>query len=242
MTGSPAPRASAFASLRPLAADPRAPARAPGGPGPAGIPLDPLQRIGRRRERPRPGERCEMCDEPVGAGHGHVADLENHRLLCTCRGCYLLFTGRGAGGLRYRAVPTQVRRVPGFELTPAGWDRLQVPVDLAFFFRQSGVGHVVGCYPGPGGATESTLELDTWAEVEAAHPALAEVAVDVEAALVRRHEGAFECFVVPIDACYELVGLVRSHWTGFAGGAEVWAQIEGFFDRLRERSATGPGG
>jgi len=65
--------------------------------------------------------------------------------------------------------------------------------------------------------------------------------VDVEAALVRRHEGAFECFVVPIDACYELVGLVRSHWTGVAGGAEVWARIEAFFDRLRERSAS-PGG
>jgi hypothetical protein len=42
--------------------------------------------------------------------------------------------------------------------------------------------------------------------------------------------------VVPIDACYELVGLVRMHWKGFDGGEEAWAAIGGFFDAVRERS------
>ena len=236
MSGPTTPGPAGFAGLRPLVPGARR-AGAADGPGPGGIPVDPLQRIARRRrELPRPGERCEMCDEAIGPGHGHVADLEGHRLLCTCRGCYLLFTGRGAGGLRYRAVPTAVRRVPGLTLTAAQWDALQVPVDLAFFFRQSGVGHVVCCYPGPGGATESTLALGAWAEVEELHPAMREVAVDVEAVLVRRHDGGDECFIVPIDVCYELVGLVRSHWNGFAGGAEVWARIGEFFERLHGRS------
>ena len=46
----------------------------------------------------------------------------------------------------------------------------------------------------------------------------------------------FECFLVPIDACYELVGLVRMHWKGFDGGQEAWEAIDGFFDAVRERS------
>ena len=47
-----------------------------------------------------------------------------------------------------------------------------------------------------------------------------------------------ECFLVPIDACYELVGIVRRHWKGFQGGEEAWRAIEGFFAGLRARSAT----
>jgi uncharacterized protein DUF5947 len=72
--------------------------------------------------------------------------------------------------------------------------------------------------------------------VVAANPALAELAPDVEAVLVQRTGDGFESFVVPIDACYELVGLVRMHWKGFDGGEEAWAAIGGFFDAVRERS------
>ncbi|HET9557873.1 MAG TPA: DUF5947 family protein, partial [Actinomycetota bacterium] len=52
----------------------------------------------------------------------------------------------------------------------------------------------------------------------------------------------FECFLVPIDACYELVGLVRMHWKGFDGGQEAWEAIDGFFDAVRERSRPVEGG
>ena len=54
--------------------------------------------------RPRPGERCEMCAEPIGSEHPHVVNLESRALMCTCRGCYLLFTAESAQ-LHYRAVP-----------------------------------------------------------------------------------------------------------------------------------------
>jgi hypothetical protein len=59
---------------------------------------------------------------------------------------------------------------------------------------------------------------------------------DVEALLVSRSTNGFECFLVPIDACYELVGRVRRSWKGFDGGQEAWADIESFFTSLRERS------
>jgi hypothetical protein len=64
---------------------------------------------------------------------------------------------------------------------------------------------------------------------------------DVEALLVRRAGEGFECFLVPIDACYELVGLVRMHWKGFDGGEEAWEAIDGFFDAVRDRSRPAAG-
>ena len=87
-------------------------------------------------------------------------------------------------------------------------------------------------YPSPAGATESLLPLDTWDERGRAPT---RVLADARA----RRRGAagatgagdgFECFLVPIDACYELVGLVRLHWKGFDGGEEAWEAIDAFFD------------
>ena len=95
----------------------------------------------------------------------------------------------------------------------------------------------MACYPSPAGATESELDLAAWAEIAAANPTLADVEPDVEAVLVRRHgDGEFTCLVVPIDACYELVGLVRQYWSGFQGGDEVWQHIDEFFARLLARA------
>jgi hypothetical protein len=47
---------------------------------------------------------------------------------------------------------------------------------------------------------------------------------------------ASEYFVVPIDVCYRLVGLIRIHWRGLSGGTEVWQEIGKFFTELRARS------
>ena len=62
-------------------------------------------------QAPEQEERCEFCAVDVGERHGHVADLQDHRLLCVCRPCYLLFGPRGSGGGRYRGVGEDVRRV-----------------------------------------------------------------------------------------------------------------------------------
>ena len=185
-------------------------------------------------------ERCEFCAADIGERHGHIADLVDHRLLCVCRPCYLLFAPRGAGGGRYRGVGEEVRRVADLVLDDARWDSLRIPVDLVFFFRQSGADHLLAFYPGPGGATESELDLATWDEISSANPVLDDLEPDVEAVLLRRHDDSYACYLVPIDVCYELVGVVRSRWTGLGGGAEVWREIEAFFAALDDRSTLVP--
>jgi hypothetical protein len=177
-----------------------------------------------------------MCAEPIGDGHSHVVNLDSRQIMCTCRACWLLFTHQGAAGGRYRAVPDRYLHDPDFRLGEGAWEALQIPVRVAFFFDNSDLGRVAAFYPSPAGATESLLPLEAWADVVAANPALTDLAPDVEALLVRRAGEGFECFLVPIDACYELVGLVRMHWKGFDGGQEAWEAIDGFFDAVRERS------
>jgi Family of unknown function (DUF5947) len=186
----------------------------------------------------RAGERCELCGQPIPDRHSHIVHLERRNLLCACRACYLLFTSGGAGGGKYRAVPERYLGLGARVLTEEQWDRAQVPVNLAFFFFNSSLGRTVAFYPSPAGATESLLPLETWQEVERANPVLAGLTPDVEALLVYKRPEGFESYVVPIDACYELVGIVRRHWKGFQGGEEAWRAIEGFFAGLRSRSTT----
>ncbi|WP_328523795.1 DUF5947 family protein [Kribbella sp. NBC_00359] len=188
------------------------------------------------REQAAPGEQCEMCAVPIGPEHSHLADVPGHRLLCTCRACYLLFTEGGASHGHYRAVPDRYQSNPDFTLSPAQWDAMGFPVNLAFLFYQSDQSRYVAFYPSPGGATESLLDLAGWDEVVAGDPRLQELVPDVEAVLLRRLDDGFACYLVPIDACYELVGLVRQYWEGFAGGEDVWQRIDDFFARIQERS------
>jgi len=107
---------------------------------------------------------------------------------------------------------------------------------LAFFFTNSKLKQTMAFYPSPAGATESLLSLEAWTDLLAATPTLADLQPDVEGLLVHKGESGFECFAIPIDACYELVGLVRMHWKGFDGGEEAWTAIHEFFAGLRERS------
>ena len=208
-------------------------------------PPDVLRRLAAGRARPRPGERCDLCGEPVPDEHSHVADLRSRSILCGCRACYLLFTHGGAGGGHLRAIPDHYEQVTDFSLGAGLWDALQIPVGVAFFFLNSEVGHVTAFYPGPAGAAESLLPLDAWQAVVDAHPQLATLLPDVEAVLVRvggtrRAEGFRpEAYVVPIDACYELVGLLRVHWRGFDGGEEANTAVAQFFEGVRAKAGVG---
>jgi hypothetical protein len=205
-------------------------------------PLAVLQRIREIRPRPveRAGERCELCTEPIPDDHGHLVDLVGRSLLCACRGCYLLFLSEGAGGSHYRSVPDRYLTFPDFCLSPGQWESLQIPVSVAFFFVNSSLERVAAFYPGPAGATESELPLDTWAEVVTANPALAGLEPDVEAFLVRArpNQGGAEGYLVPIDVCYELVGHLRRLWRGFDGGKEAHDRLESFFAMVRSRAAS----
>ena len=204
-------------------------------------------RLARLAERPRPGpgpadrtEHCELCGAELPDEHRHLADLDARVLRCACRPCSLLFDRSGAGGGRLRLVPDRRLRLDDFEFSDLAWERLRIPVDIAFFFRDSSQGRVVAFYPSPMGATESRLELGNWEEVERVNPVLASMAPDVEALLVNRAGDARRYWLVPIEDPYRLVAIIRAGWRGLTGGREVWAAIERFFAELDERARPHP--
>jgi hypothetical protein len=166
-----------------------------------------------------------------------VVDLEQRNLLCACRACSLLFDGDAAGGGHYKLVPDRRVALDDFRLDQVTWERLSIPVDMAFFFRSSSERRVMAYYPSPAGPTESLLGLEAWRDVEAANPVLAEMDDDVEALLVNRAKGARRQWIVPIEDCYALVGLIRTRWRGLTGGDEVWEEIDGFFRELDAKCA-----
>jgi Family of unknown function (DUF5947) len=181
-------------------------------------------------------ERCELCGEPIAAEHRHLVDTRTRALLCACRACSLLFDRGAAGGGHLRLVPQRRVRLDGFRLDEAAWATLQLPVETAFLFESSAAGRVVAFYPSPVGATESLLELSAWEALRAGNPILDTLAPDTEALLVHRARRAREHWIVPIDDCYALVGLIRLHWRGLTGGAEVWREIERFFTTLAAKA------
>lgn len=205
---------------------------------------DPLAVLRRFARRPIPAESCEFCRRAVPSEHQHLIERGARRLICVCEACAILFPG---GHDRYQRVPRDLRSLPHFHLTDAQWEGLLIPIGMAFFYRSGEAGRVVAVYPSPAGPTESQLPLETWDEIAAANPALASLQPDVEALVVNRlgastrESGAFsgqphEYYILPIDHCFRLVGLLRLHWKGLAGGAEVWTAIAGFFADVRARA------
>ncbi len=185
-------------------------------------------------ESPQPVvERCELCGTPAGPRHGHVVDTENRALMCACRACFLLFTRPDAGGGRYRAVPERYLHDPVRPLTTVEWEGLGIPVGAVFFLR--GADGMSAFYPSPAGATECLLNLDAWAALGTEHPMLAAAEPEVEAILIHSADNTIECFLVPVDLCYQLVGLVRTYWKGFDGGQEAHEAIDEFFTEIRSR-------
>jgi hypothetical protein len=109
-------------------------------------------------------------------------------------------------------------------------------VGLAFFFVSSQAERVLALYPSPLGATESELDLSAWEELLNANPELGDLEPDAEALLVSRMGNDRMHYIVPIDRCYELVGLVRSNWRGISGGEEADRVISDFFERIDQQA------
>jgi Family of unknown function (DUF5947) len=183
-------------------------------------------------------ERCELCSEPIPSEHRHLLEVSTREMMCVCRPCSILFDRKAASEGRYRLIPDRHLFLEDFEMSDAQWESLRVPVDMAFFFYSTPAERVVAFYPSPMGPTESLLRLGAWEELERRNPVLNEMEQDVEALLVNRVRGAREHFLVPMDECYSLVGLIRMRWRGLSGGRDVWEEIGRFFERLRERSKT----
>ncbi|MFI0720605.1 DUF5947 family protein [Streptomyces sp. NPDC021224] len=189
---------------------------------------------------PRP-ERCELCGTGLGgtglgAGHRHLVDTGRRTLACACPACALLFENPGSAHGRFRTVPDRWLTDPGHTVDDAAWERLRIPVGVVFFFRNAALDRFVALYPSPAGATESELEPDSWQEVLDRTRLAAVLRPDVEALLLRRDDGGCACYLVPIDACYELVGRMRLLWQGFDGGAEARAALDAFFASVAGRA------
>jgi hypothetical protein len=183
-------------------------------------------------------EHCDLCGEPIPPEHRHLLEVSTREIKCTCRPCSILFDSEAASEGRYRLIPDRHLFLEDFEMSDMQWESLRVPVDMAFFFYSTPAERVVAFYPSPMGPTESLLKLSAWEELEESNPVLKGMERDVEALLVNRVRGAREHFLVPMDECYSLVGLIRMNWRGLSGGREVWEKIGRFFEELRERSKT----
>jgi hypothetical protein len=183
-----------------------------------------------------PDEHCELCNTPIPSAHRHLLELSSRELVCVCRPCSLLFDRGGSGNGRYKLVAERRLRLDDFAMSEEAWEELRIPVDMAFFFHSSAEHRVVAYYPGAMGPTESQLELRSWQELEQANPILTELEVDVEALLVNRVRGARGHWLVPLDECYALVGVIRTSWRGLSGGSEVWQEIDRFFRELDSRA------
>jgi Family of unknown function (DUF5947) len=182
-------------------------------------------------------ERCGLCGDPVGGRHRHVLDGRDGPsgsgapMLCVCLPCAMLFERDGAGGRHYQLVPDRRIRVTEVVTGP-----LRVPVGLAFFVKQDDAS-AVAHYPSPLGTTRNDIGAESWAAVAAGSAALCGMRPHVEALLVwtRAAGDRTEQWILGIDECYRLAGVVRRHWTGMSGGTAVWREVAGFFEELNRR-------
>ena len=121
-------------------------------------------------------------------------------------------------------------------MTDEQWEELMLPVNMLYLFRSTEAGRVLAFYPSPAGAIESLLQLEHWETLVVANPILNRLESDVEALLINRIEQTRAYYVVPIDACYRLVGLLRVSWKGLSGGQEAREKIASFFAEIQAQA------
>ena len=207
----------------------------------SGVPQSPLR---------APAERCDICNTTIPDEHRHLLHLTERRIVCSCEPCWALYSGDA----EYRPTGMRELWLDGFACDDETWAAFQIPIGLAFFMRSTVIpddrrpsstpydgaqaGSVVAFYPSPAGATESELPLEAWARLVAANPVLEQLDPDAEALVVNRLSDPPQYAILPIDRCYELVGLIKSRWEGISGGSAIEQAVPEFFARLRARAAV----
>jgi hypothetical protein len=120
-------------------------------------------------------------------------------------------------------------------MTDAQWDALMIPSASLFWSASERAEESWRSIPA-GRAGRSLLTLDAWQDIQQDNPELGAMQTDVEGLLAYRLGSAREHFIVPIDECFKLIGLIRLNWKGFSGGMEMWKEIGKFLEELKERS------
>jgi hypothetical protein len=194
-----------------------------------------IRTLRRFREQGSYQEKCEFCGIGLEPSHRHLLEVSKNRIICACSPCALRF--QDVVGGRFRLIPREVRFLPELNLSDAEWESLALPINLAFFFYSTPQQKMTAMYPSPAGATESLLPLTAWGALIARNSDLT-LEPDVEALLVSRVGSKRDYYIVPIDVCFELIGIIRVHWRGLSGGDVVWEKVDRFFSNLKARSRS----
>ena len=115
-----------------------------------------LKRFSRRRSA---AERCELCSVELSPVHQHLLDPKSRQIFCSCDGCAILFCGQS--GAHYLRIPRRIRALSNFQMADLQWESLMIPINLAFFYRDSAAGKMMAMYPSPAGAIKSLLSLES---------------------------------------------------------------------------------
>ncbi|MEO6221198.1 MAG: DUF5947 family protein [Ginsengibacter sp.] len=181
-------------------------------------------------------EHCNFCNTILPPEHRHLADISVMRFLCTCDMCMIVQAVRG----NYKPLPQRYLELTDFKMSDELWSDFLIPVNMAFFVLKSHQDGAVAFYPAPTGATESKLKMEPWDEMKQLNPVLNDLLPDLEALLMNRLDSTNKYFIVPIDSCYKLIGMIRTSWKGIHGGSEVNDIINKFFVGLEDKSVKCP--
>lgn len=190
-----------------------------------------VQALRRFREASTDATRCAFCGMAVESAHPHRLDPEGWQVICACNAC----DRDRADEPRLRRVGHRVEKIEDPRVGERMLMVVDVPVGLAFFTRTRRAANVF--YPAPTGTAEARIDVETWAALEAELPEVARLEPEVEAIVVSLSPR--RTFVVPIDECFRLAGMLRSAWVGWSGGAEARSAIEDFFATLETRANSG---
>lgn len=177
-------------------------------------------------------ERCDFCRSILPADHRHLVDISTMKFMCTCEMCMILMAESGT----YKPLPQRSLQLEGFRMSDELWSDFLIPVNMAFFVFHTKAKGTVAYYPAPAGATESKLKMEPWHQLVQLNPLLHNLMPDLEALLVNRLETPGQYYIVPIDTCYQLIGMIKTTWRGISGGREVNDVIKQFFSELKEKS------
>lgn len=181
-------------------------------------------------------EKCNFCGRILSPDHRHLVDLSAMKFMCTCEMCMITQAERGA----YKPLPQRCLQLDGFNMSDQLWSDFLIPVNMAFFIVSTVRNGTVAYYPAPTGATESKLKMEPWNQLVELNPLLNTLTPDLEALLVNRLEDNGQYYIVPVDSCYKLIGMIRIAWKGIFGGKEVNDIINQFFSELKEKSVRCP--
>jgi hypothetical protein len=177
-----------------------------------------------------------LCDERISSEHRHLLEITTREVRCVCYACSVLFDREAASRGKLKLIPDRRLYLADFRMSDAEWERLRVPVAMAFVFHSTPLGQAVAYYPAPMGATQALLEADVWHDVLSHNSQLSGMLPDVEALLINRIHANRDYYLVPIDDCFRLVATIRTTWHGLTGGQAAWRAIDDFFAALRARA------